>query len=800
MPSSRVFFWSLLFCTAAVGWWSLPSQPQTVAGVQSPRPAAPADGVERAPVSPGPTVTPAERPLFSFASPRDAAELTAEQPVPAREVHYVEIDHALVAGKRSPFWERSGRVLLPLPEGGQLVVRVAASEMMAPGRFTSTGEVEGAIGSRVVMAYNQGFLTASIETLDRTFVLRPATERLTQFFEVDPAQVGSCGGGLPPVVDASVLARAAARKQAASLPVTAASVRSENGAAGGEPMPVAGAAEGQAQAEVHVLMAFTQSVKSSLSASARLAAMQSECDAAIGKVNAAFASSEITARVRLVKVVQTQYDESLSAGQSVLDDALTALQKPADGKMDELHGLRDTVGADVVCLIVNRETSGGTIGLGYIMDSPSVVDGSFPAYNEQYAFAAVQYNMVAGTEVVAHELGHVFGCAHARGDPGAGDGGAFSYSYGHRFWGKDGRQYRDIMAYDPGTRIGQFSNPNVLAPAPVSTATGVSLGSADEANAALTIEKTAFELAAYRLQKVETPAGSLINVSTRAYVGTDAQVLIAGFWIDGAQPKRVLVRAAGPALAAYGVPNVLANPKLDVLTGSALVGGNDNWGTQSGGLAAAEVATVSQQVGAFGFAAGSADAATVLTLAPGGYTAIVSGVGSTTGSALVEVYDIDRANNKVVNISTRGYADKGKEMFGGFVVQGDAGTTKRVLIRVLGPTLRNFGVTGEMLDPFLSLHNAAGERLHANDDWSTGTVSGTIGTVPDFEPHVKTYSEKEIHATGKAPSNRREPAMLVDLAPGSYTVIVKPFEYDDPEDPQLPEPGVAIVEVYEIQP
>lgn len=799
MRSPRIFFWAATLCVTAAGWWSVSSRTQEGASAAlvpgSGVPGLPAVSREAVVGLRSPSPSTAGRTLFTFVDPADADALTAAQPAPAARVSYVQVDRALVEGKNSPFWQKQGRLELRLPDGRPLAIRLASSEMLGANRFTSTGDVEGVPGSRVVLAYNEGYLSGSIETAERTYALRPATETLTQFYEVDPAKVGTCGGALKPLVDPQVIARAAAWKQAGGDRAGAPSALAATAAA----------AEGPMLAEVHVLMAFTQAVKPTLSAASRLAAMQSECDAAIARVNTAFAASQITARVRLVQVVQTQYDESVSSDTQVLNDALTALQKPADGKLDELHALRDSVGADVVCLILNRATTDGTIGLGYIMDSPSIVDGTFPAYNEQYAFAAVQYAWVAGSDVVAHELGHIFGCAHAREDFNNGTGGAFSYSYGYRFWGKDGRQYRDIMGYG-SPKLGLFSNPNVVAPAPVSVPTGAALGQPDEANAALTIEKTSFEVATYRLQRQSAPDGSLINVSTRAHVGTEAQVLIAGFVVDGIQPKRVLVRAAGPALTFYGVSNVLENPKyelrrIDPQTGlSTWEADNDDWGVQRSGLLASDVARIASDVGAFAFAPDSRDAASVLSLAPGQYTAIVSGVDATTGSALVEVYDVDRANNKVVNISTRGYADKGKEMFGGFVVQGEAGRTKRVLIKVLGPTLAKFGVTGEMFDPFLSLHNAAGEKLHANDDWSTGTTDGAPSVDNDFKPLVKTYSEKEIHATGKAPTNRREPAILVDLVPGSYTVIVKPFERDDPTDPQLPEPGVALVEVYEIQP
>jgi len=124
----------------------------------------------------------------------------------------------------------------------------------------------------------------------------------------------------------------------------------------------------------------------------------------------------------------------------------------------------------------------------------------------------------------------------------------------------------------------------------------------------------------------------LVNVSARTRVGTGDNILIAGFVIGGESPVRVLIRAVGPTLSAFGVGDTLADPKLDVFSGSAVVASNDNWD-------AATAANFSR-VGAFAFTAGSRDAALVATLQPGSYTAQVSGVNNTSGVALVELYEL----------------------------------------------------------------------------------------------------------------------------------------------------------------
>jgi sugar lactone lactonase YvrE len=126
----------------------------------------------------------------------------------------------------------------------------------------------------------------------------------------------------------------------------------------------------------------------------------------------------------------------------------------------------------------------------------------------------------------------------------------------------------------------------------------------------------------------------LTNLSCRAAVGTGGNILIAGFVVGSGPNKSVLIRGIGPALAQFGVAGVLANPKIQIFRGAALVAENDNWGGGDGLVSAFD------QTGAFALPAGSTDAALLATLLPGAYTVQLSGVGGTSGVGLVEVYEI----------------------------------------------------------------------------------------------------------------------------------------------------------------
>ncbi len=241
-----------------------------------------------------------------------------------------------------------------------------------------------------------------------------------------------------------------------------------------------------------------------------------------------------------------------------------------------------------------------------------------------------------------------------------------------------------------------------------------------------------------------TPAKPL-NISTGMEVRTDDQVLIGGFIITGNEAKNVVLRAIGPSLGAFGIANPLANPVLE-LHGSdgALITLNDDWKDDQ-----------QSEIEASGFQPNDDfESAILATLDPGSYTAIVTGKDGGTGVGLVEGYDLDAAADaQLANISTRGFVETGSNvMIGGFILGGEAGEAN-VLIRAIGPSLTQFGVADALADPTLALHDGNGALLSSNDNW-------------------KESQQSEIEATGLAPGDDLESAVLATLPPGAYTAIV----------------------------
>jgi hypothetical protein len=272
----------------------------------------------------------------------------------------------------------------------------------------------------------------------------------------------------------------------------------------------------------------------------------------------------------------------------------------------------------------------------------------------------------------------------------------------------------------------------------------------------------------------------LVNLSSRAAVGTGDNVLIVGFVITGTVPKPVIIRGIGPAFASapFNMTGTLPDPVFTLYRSGTVQASNDNWATAGN---QATITADMARVGAFSLAPTSLDSVISTTLAPGVYSAVLSGNGTVkTGIGMVEIYDsaaaLDPTTPRMVNISSRGYVGTGNDvLIGGFVVTGDQ--PRQVLIRGVGPTLTTLGVTAPVLvDPILSLYHG-GTVINQNDNWGTagdGTaISATASAVGAFA----------------LPSGSKDAALLTALQPGVYTVIVSGANNTT---------GIALVEIYEV--
>ena len=259
--------------------------------------------------------------------------------------------------------------------------------------------------------------------------------------------------------------------------------------------------------------------------------------------------------------------------------------------------------------------------------------------------------------------------------------------------------------------------------------------------------------------RLQNGGTQLANVSTRLPAGADPNALIAGFILTGPDPKKVIIRAIGPSL---NLPGQLDNPTMELFQGNTLLASNDDWQNQPPADKQAVIDSTIPPTDA-------RESALVRTLPANGtnYTAVVRGVGNSTGIAVVQVYDLDRAaKSQLANVSTRGFVQTGDNaLFAGTIVLGQA--SQRVIVRAIGPSLN---VPGKMANPTLQLVDANGGQVAFNDDW-------------------RTSQEVDIIASTVPPTNDQESAIVAWLSGNgsNFTAVVRGAGGST---------GIAVVEVY----
>ncbi len=267
---------------------------------------------------------------------------------------------------------------------------------------------------------------------------------------------------------------------------------------------------------------------------------------------------------------------------------------------------------------------------------------------------------------------------------------------------------------------------------------------------------------------VEAPAQNQ-NLSTRGNVGAGEDVLIGGFIITGNDDKQVVLRAIGPSLDPTMVGTPLADPVLELHDSDGnLITTNDNWMDNN----ADDQTTLNDNNLA---PSDPNESAIVATLSPGEYTTIVRSADDTvTGVALVEIYDIDNGttDSKLANISTRGNVGTDNNvLIGGFIVGGGGGGFTSTIVRGLGPSLSDRGISDPLADPTLQIVDADGNVVDTNDNWMD-------------DPNMQTVSDD-----GLAPTDPSESALFEILTPGEYTAVLSGVDNST---------GVGLVEIYDV--
>ena len=276
--------------------------------------------------------------------------------------------------------------------------------------------------------------------------------------------------------------------------------------------------------------------------------------------------------------------------------------------------------------------------------------------------------------------------------------------------------------------------------------------------------------------------GRLVNLSVNAVAGSGSQLLTVGFYTGGAGTsgsETMLVQALGPKLTSLGVAGVMPDPQLTVFNAAqSQIGFNAGWGSPASNQAAVIAADTATYATALTDPT-SKDSATVIPLAPGGYTIQVGSASGVTGRTLAAFYDDTPAGAytvttpRLINLSCRLQVAANSSLTAGFYVEG--ATSKTVLIRANGPALLAQGVTGVMPDPKLTVYDASQNVIDFNAGWGGSPTLASIAAAVYAQPFTNPAS--------------KDSEVVLTLPPGGYTAQVASVSNT---------PGDVMIEVYEV--
>ncbi len=431
---------------------------------------------------------------------------TAELLLPVNPQANVAVPaHAIRGSGRSGRLNRSvfaaHRIRVVLPDG-TAVVAVRDNEVRRErGDMTWTGQFEFSPGSLLVLTAHRGVVSGYLSYGSQVFEIMPAGSGDHALYEIDQKR-------LPPDGHRHPAAGHGGGDAASSTGATAGSDPDANPVTGDAYLP---AASGFVQ---DLLVVYSPASRARYGQ----ATLESMILSAVTAANQAYQNSQINLSLNLVRVEEVAYTETGDMGV-----ALTRLQTGNDGYIDAVHQLRDQYGADLVAMI---DEDANYCGIAYVMSPES---SGFAGW----AFSVI-YSSCLSSQTLAHEIGHNQGDAHDRANSSV--AGAFPYSYGHRRCVNDATGFRTIMSYSNGctggTRINNFSNPNVLF---AGYATGISyeLDPANSADNARSMNNTADTVAAFRAAAPTAPPAA--PASLGASPASSSQVNLS--WSDNASDE-----------------------------------------------------------------------------------------------------------------------------------------------------------------------------------------------------------------------------------------------------------------------
>lgn len=377
----------------------------------------------------------------------------------------------------------------------QVQLQSVGTESAYGGGLVWHGTVVGHANSSVVVSLMADAVAASIRFDDHLYSIVSAGNGVHWVAQIDESAMPVCGNTHAHTVTSPPTATTAVPQSAGSFGSTRAS---------GNP-------------DIDVMVVYTTSAKNGAGG---LNGIQAKINLAVAETNTGYSTSLVDQRLVLVHTEEmVGYNEPAS-----MSTMLSDLRGTNDGKMDQVHALRNQHGADTVTLI---NQNGGYCGIAYLM-------GNVSAGFASNAFSVTKSSCATGYYSFGHELGHNMGSTH---DPGNGSGAAYFYGYGYR---TPNSQYRTVMAYSPGTRVDRYSSPLI-------SYAGFVMGATSQDNSR-SMNNTASTVAAWRTPPVVTP----IMATPVLVSGFPGQLNVSNCTAAGTVFFAYSLSGAGPTSTAYG--------------------------------------------------------------------------------------------------------------------------------------------------------------------------------------------------------------------------------------------------------
>jgi hypothetical protein len=450
-------------------------------------------------------------PPYLFMTAENVDDIQARQGQTIVRSRFANVDFSLLPDLEENFDAEINaeiKLILNLFPGIEFTALIYKIEKNRSGSYSWYGKLKNVPMSQVVLVVNQNKVFGNISKPNFTYQVRHAKNGIHAVYEINPSKFPPDGEPIVPQIPSSIPSGEEEEETDGTSKPSPSNADSnlnqdpfpESGIGYGpmEDAPLSGVisspdtlvvsvssntSNSETQADdgtvIDVLVVYTAEART---IEGSVSAIESLIDLSISTTNAIYSNSGVDHVLRLVGRQEINFSESGFSFSGFLSSA-------QNGSIPGLNALRDSVGADVVAILVQGDNS--FCGIAGLM---TAVTSSFAPF----AYSVTQTNCAVGNLTMAHEIGHNMAARHDRANDNT-NGLPFNFNHGYV---DNTNNFRTVMGTGSNTRISNFSNPNILFGGAV---TGISDGNVLAADNRLTFQNTAFTVSNFR-QSIDSPA------------------------------------------------------------------------------------------------------------------------------------------------------------------------------------------------------------------------------------------------------------------------------------------------------